>query len=387
VKLRLLCVSALLGCAAAGDAPDRLRIEVDRSGPWPVIRSLGEAPVRTAHLAATLGGLDAGEGELGSVRSVLVNADGSVYVADPRYRAVLLFDSTGAVLRRLGRDGAGPGEYRTPYSLARLGDTLAVLDPGNARIGLFDSQGQWAGSWILGRVVTGGRHVRFYRTPRIAWAFDIRVTPGGVESILVGYGPEGAGDTLGIPRPDPGLAQNARCDLPDGGMYFHDQPFAAALLIVPTPAGERAVAVTSTYRIAFLSPAGDTARVIERDHEPVPITDADWAEATAGWRAFRAERPGVRCDRDDFPRPAAKPPLGWLFLDDTGRLWVEVTTVAGVVYDVFDLETGGLAFTVRGLPRAGDVDPAVTGRWAAFSLRDSLDVPTVNLYRLSPDDQ
>ena len=97
-----------------------------------------------AELVVTIG-TDSGDASFASIRSLLYARNGELLVVDHRSKEVKVFDSMGAFLRRIGRTGAGPGEFADPYSLAWLGDTLALLDPGNSRIGLFGPDEKWIG--------------------------------------------------------------------------------------------------------------------------------------------------------------------------------------------------------------------------------------------------
>jgi hypothetical protein len=53
---------------------------------------------------------------------------GSIAVADWRNPRIRIFDSTGQFLRNLGRQGAGPGEFRAVHALFLAGDTLIAYD-------------------------------------------------------------------------------------------------------------------------------------------------------------------------------------------------------------------------------------------------------------------
>jgi len=65
--------------------------------------------------------------------------------ADARVTTVDL--STGDVVWRFGRRGAGPGEFAAPISLfARIGSGVGVVDPRQGRISLIDSSGHLVGS-------------------------------------------------------------------------------------------------------------------------------------------------------------------------------------------------------------------------------------------------
>lgn len=156
------------------------------------------------------------------------------------------------------------------------------------------------------------------------------------------------------------------------------------MLQIPTPEGFRALALTTDYRIAFISPQGDTVRVIKRELKAATVSDSDWAQENADWVEFRTEWPTAVCNHGEFQRPEFKPLLSFLFYDDVGRLWVELTTQTGPRYEVFD-STGRLHATVTGLPSAEGVDPSVAGDRIAIVGRDSTDAPVVRIFRIVPE--
>lgn len=61
-------------------------------------------------------------------------ATGDIVVADWRTPFLRVFDHKGQLLRKLGREGAGPGEFRSVYSLLVIGDTLAAYDWSTLRL-------------------------------------------------------------------------------------------------------------------------------------------------------------------------------------------------------------------------------------------------------------
>ncbi len=79
---------------------------------------------------ATLGG--EGADYVGMPTSVVPNSRGQYLVAsDARRSEILLFGPQGNLLRTIGREGQGPGEFTWAGGLAIApGDTLHVLDAG-----------------------------------------------------------------------------------------------------------------------------------------------------------------------------------------------------------------------------------------------------------------
>lgn len=371
-----------IACAEKRASSSGATFEVDSTGRFPVVTSHGGAAGWQATPVFSIGSPEAGDTiEFGSIRSLLLDSAGTLIVADHRNRALKQFDSTGAFVRQIGREGAGPGEYRAPYSLAWLDGKLALLDPGNPRLALFSHGGDWITSWPV-QPITGGQAVRLYRTPPSFSAFAFRRTATGSEQLYVQFDTTGPRDTVvQVSRPTD-LDTGIRCDRPDKAISFFSNPYAASFLQIPLGSGRLAIARTDGYRIAILGRGRDTSMVIVADATTSPISDAEWAAAQEEWEKFRRDWPTAQCNRTSFTRPTVKPVLNWMFLDDTGRLWVEVQTSEGLRYDIFNAE-GRLQATVTGLPASGGLDPSIAGDRAAFVVVDSTtDVQSVRVFRL-----
>lgn len=374
---------ALTACAPGGDAANDVTITVDSSSGVTVVRSTGSAPTWRAELVTTIGADSGDAATFGGVRSLLLDSAGGVTVLDPSFVQVTRFDSAGRLVRRIGRKGTGPGEYVMPYSLARIGGSMFLLDPGIPRIMRTDLDGAWSGQWTVPRI-SGGPVVRLYRIPPDGFA-TLGIRPresGGSERLYVGYGEDGPRDTLVALQMPMASGSSMTCDRPDGGITFFSQPFGPLPHAIPGAGGVQYTALSSEYRIIVRGPAGDTLRIVERPVTPAPVGDAEWEAALEEVRAFRREWPTARCDRDGWERPLTKPPLRWMFLDDEGQLWVETLTATGLVYDVFGPD-GALRATVTGLPASDEVDPSVVNGRIALAPKGTDDLRSVQVYRLA----
>lgn len=378
----VLLAFSLPACAPRGEAANDVTVTVDSTSGVPVIRSVGSAPVWRAEPLVTIGA-DSGDAvTFGGIRSILLDSAGSVTVLDPSFVQLSRFDSTGALLGRLGRKGTGPGEYVMPYSLARIGSSHFLLDPGIPRIMRTDLEGAWTGQWTIPRA-SGGPVVRLYRIPPDAFAtlgFRRREN-GALDRLFVIHDHEGPRDTLVAFAIETGSGSSMTCNRPDGGITFFSQPFGPLPLTIPGAARVQYTAVTPAYRIIVRGPDGDTLRILERPVTPAPVGDAEWEAALEEVRTFRRDWPTAQCDRDGWERPLTKPPLRWMFLDDEGQLWVEVLTSTGLVYDVFGPD-GSLRATVTGLPPSDEVDPSVVNGRIALAPKGVDDLRSVRLFRL-----
>jgi DNA-binding beta-propeller fold protein YncE len=69
-----------------------------------------------------------------------VAADGpNVYVIDLKNSALLKFNNTGKLLKSVGQEGSGEGEFNTPMGLTVVGDEVIVCDCDNHRLQVFTS--------------------------------------------------------------------------------------------------------------------------------------------------------------------------------------------------------------------------------------------------------
>jgi len=107
-----------------------LNAGADRALPWRFTRHL------------SIGGEESGPASFYRVRSVDTDGRGNLYVLDASAHRVVVFDSTGAVVRAMGRRGGGPGEMQWPHQLMVMSDGgVAVHDLGRPGLVAFDSAG------------------------------------------------------------------------------------------------------------------------------------------------------------------------------------------------------------------------------------------------------
>ena len=67
----------------------------------------------------------------------------AIYFCSQRQHVVFKLDYTGKLIRRIGRNGQGPGEFQLPLVPCIIGDELVVSDNGNSRIQIFTLDGTY----------------------------------------------------------------------------------------------------------------------------------------------------------------------------------------------------------------------------------------------------
>lgn len=104
----------------------------------------------TAERVATLGRSSDPE-LLREFPSVQVDGRGRFLVTGTIPRShVMIYGRTGDFVRKWGREGSGPGEFRSVWRLLHLpGDSLVVVEQGNRRLTVLDSDGKYVRSFIV----------------------------------------------------------------------------------------------------------------------------------------------------------------------------------------------------------------------------------------------
>lgn len=139
-QFTMVALAALLaGCGAAtrDAAQDGATIDTLPGG---IVSVTNHSPADSGQwslvLERTIQPADDSAGALRDPADLILLDDGTVFVADEKPMEVMRFDPAGHYVGSVGREGAGPGEYRSAW-LTYRGDTLVVHDPSAARAGTF----------------------------------------------------------------------------------------------------------------------------------------------------------------------------------------------------------------------------------------------------------
>ncbi|MDE2731381.1 MAG: 6-bladed beta-propeller [Bacteroidota bacterium] len=86
---------------------------------------------------------------------VLALHDGYLFTIDSGTNQVLVFSETGRLIRTIGREGPGPGEFPGPFNLDVRGNLLAV-SAGLGRVSFLDTLGTFSHSFVAAGVSQAG---------------------------------------------------------------------------------------------------------------------------------------------------------------------------------------------------------------------------------------
>ena len=378
-----LTAALLLSAACAADRPSA------DSGDDAEARRL------TSVVDLSIGTLDGEDAYVfGRVGGLALDEAGRIIVVDQLAHEVRVFDPEGRFLFRFGREGAGPGELRTPCCAAFGPDGLLwIREAGNARYSAFALGEAGAEFRTSVRIEHGGAAMAapltFDPDGRL---IDVGTAPDPKTGLprTVRYHRDGATSDvafeLAVPEPTPdsiGMFTIRREAPNQRTVLFVYQPFGPRHLVAHAPHGEWARTVTSRYALTWYAPDGKPLRTIERALAGPPLTDAERARADSTLDDMVRR---LSVSRRDLPFgvPTEKPPIRELFFDRVGRLWVVRYVPQGAPNEADVYEASGKRAAIVTWP-AGIV---LTNGWAVYRdvalgvQRDELDVERVVRLRL-----
>lgn len=318
------------------------------------------------------------------IESIAEDADGRLIVADLQAHEVRVFDPDGRFLYRFGGGGDGPGDLTHPCCLAFGPDGLLwvresarysafALGPEGARY----ERGLRVAHTGIGMVAP----VTFDHTGRLVDIGPVRDSDGTPWALMARLHRhrDGSVDTVRMADPERQAAgrttvQRQLADTPV--TLFVYQPFGPLWLHAHGPHGAWAEALTSDYSVVHHHADGGMSRI----EGPQPKGSALSPEERK-YAEDRIARDLQRLDLDDHPFdiPDSKPPLGAIYFDRAGRLWVEKARAHGAEMREADVYEGAALVARYRWPSR--VDPGSvpwTGESAMLgTTRDEFDVQRV----------
>ena len=335
----------LYGCNIDGDGPssEDVRVDIGAGG-----RKVVSNPDHGAYAAdgglRLVEDLRVGSGPTGNdsvafgdVVSLAVDGDGAIYVADKRRGEILVFDTAGVLVRRIGRRGDGPGEFSYTLTLGASWQAPNRLWVGDGPLlQVVDQSGR-----PLASAVGVGQLAAVPKTDTMQFAYvrrsdadpDALMVPTSMKGTyaVVKYGISAEGKVVAMDslRLGQWTRTSRILDNSDDGkarvVVLEALPMEPDLLWAVGPSGNAWIAPTSEYLLHEVTFAGDTIRSVELRREPVALGGAE-RDSLAEASGF-----GVR------ELPAFRPAMDRLDIARDGLAWVRNRLPDGTfAWDVFD---------------------------------------------------
>jgi len=329
VIIAFLVILLCFGPALAQKVKTVDGVTVVSNGKKPVAVKGQPAKIKLVEELAIGGGGNPDE-SFSQVGTFVVDAEGGILALDFKDQKIKVFDKTGKFIRLIGKPGQGPGELGTASGIQLMADnTLVVEDATNRRLALFKPTGEFlknismAGMLGLVNVILDGKGNAIGREMGLAEGnakmfFEIKKFDPSLKPLFTL-------DKIEFPIPIPGSGTKMNI-MEMISVYQFD------------PSGNIYYGRNADYEIKIYSPEGKHIRTIQKEYNPVKVTQADIDEMLA---RIPNVTPGVNI-KEMFSFPEYFPPYQYFLLDDQGRLYVR-TFMKGKAkgeyeIDVFDPE-------------------------------------------------
>lgn len=332
MRLKRLALLALLTACASRDS--RLVTATVDTLPGGIVRVTSSAPTgwtgtdgwKLAELPA-IQPAQGSPGELITPSSIAVDDQQRLYVADEKPTNIKVFDSTGALVRIIGNEGDGPGEFRSAYMAIR-GNRLLVHDPAASRTSLFDTSGT-----LLRTFHSVGRYfapVALDAARRAVLPLIFIIGPGKEEAARKRASFFARFDSLGMlldTLSSPQLTEEQSWVVKQGNtnVFAVTVPFAPRTVTGFGQDSGLVYGASSDFTIMRLQAGRDTTFLMRRAWTPPAIPDSVRTDTVDGMvKAFVGDRLDEVSLRnafhvDDIPKTG--PSFSRLVVDDRGNTW------------------------------------------------------------------
>ena len=396
--------------------------------------SIDDLPQLVAEPTMRIGSLDDAETGFSRIAYVDLDRDGNLYVGEGMDTQIRVYSPDGRLLRRIGGQGKGPGEFDGLPRFGVHGDTVWAYDNSARRITLFSRAGEllstaqvnevriplpsgygWVMPWSMrpdGRFSSDMMRLSFYRPdedhPQVAHSANIPVPRvvfdlNGAVVDTVGWDPSPNPRMYSPPSPEResryqrieiGGRNFSVPDPPLTGPQWHTLNQGRLILDMDVATS----AEHATFSVTRRALSGDTVFSREYQYTPVPYAEADLDSiaaraargAAGGGVPYSPGRENVPHDvqvvrnrlREAMKFPGFHLPIRFGWVDQEERLWLTREQPEGEAPRYVVLGTDGTPLGEVGLP-AGTRLWYASGDVVWTSQPDELDVPWLTSYRVS----
>lgn len=350
--LAIIAFAGSTGCDGSNGG-HALAVPVYDTLPGGIPRVMSPGPTRwegetgwQVELAQEFRGEEGASSELVNPQSLAVDDSGRVYVVDQKPAVIKVYDQDGSLVRTIGGEGRGPGEFRAGHIALHEGQ-IVLHDLRVARTSVWDTAGAFVASWASNCCTDADIHVD--REGRIS-------VPALLQSPSAER-PEGAPfwirwsiqgaliDTVWIATPlseAPLWTVVTRVGGRDVGQMTVTVPLRAQTITGFHPTGGFLVGWSDEYQVAISPNGRDTTSVFGRTWQAVPIS-SERREAVVEDMVQRFSR-SMSTDEALLRRsftpdaiPATAPAFTALYVDPDGYRWVRLDPGMDSTVTRFDL--------------------------------------------------
>jgi hypothetical protein len=334
-----------------------------------------------------------------NITQVVASADERrLYVRDGREASIRILDAaTGAQMGRVGRGGQGPGEFEVLGRIGLKQDTLCAVDPRQARIVFFSSDGDHIRT--VGPLLVKHPAGRFHVVPfAVSVSGDVWSERLGSDGILNGsvtsfaialVSRNGEFRRHVADRDVAGIVAKAAVG---NSFLIFEPPLAKRSVRNYAPDGSSLVTVEAAANAQFVvtrfGPNGDTLYRRSFGYTPqrVPalVRDTILRQYARGFSRSLSPGQAMAAARNIVPFPDVQPPVSAITVSTSGAVWLrrEESGTPDVEWLVLT-PSGSVQAAVRVPSDVAIMTVTTAAVWGSRNDRDG--VPYLVRYRIAPD--
>lgn len=269
--------------------------------------------------------------ELHQLTGAALLANGDLAVGHLSRHEVLVFDSMGQLRATVGREGAGPGEFRSisgPWTTAD--NRFAVYDGENRRVTIFAAPDSIARLTRIAVEMLPDSSFFIWKSfgvtragTALFWVNGAPLKTVGMarpDMSLIAVDSNGSANRVGAQRP--GLQQYVLSPPSARSFALGLSPFAASPLAVAC--GQRvAIADNQSYNVQLMDLSGRVALIIRADTRSRQASDADYIAVARTYRSSATITSDMIAPMKMMTPDGTLPVLRGVFCDDAENVWVE----------------------------------------------------------------
>ncbi len=320
--------------------------------------------------------------ELTNVVGFVVADNGDVLVLDGESKNLRRFSADGKLQATIGREGAGPGEFRGPTGMVRgPGNTIWIGDLDNHRYSVHASDGTFlrnipSGTEVAGPLYSWDRFVADGRLVHVAFVIN-RKTGDADEMFQRRAFGAGSTDTVPVPKCLPPTLANYPQSTWEAGAHIPFMPYGLIAVDHDGTAWCGYGGASTLYHLRL--GAHDTLGVIHGTVVAVAVSAAERDSAIAAIRKYTGPDFG-KVDLGRIPR--VHPLITTLQLDDAGRVWVRLWVRGNRTRAQVFSPMGRLVADVDGPATLDRDNIVIRGDHLYGVVKDQDDIPSIVRYRI-----
>jgi len=280
-------------------------------------------------------------------RGIVTHTDGRIYISDSSANNIKMISPEGTLIKVIGQEGQGPGDFNSPSYIAISKERLVVWESMNRRFSILDLEGKFLesakiddemGRPIKMRALPDGRLVVMTETlvdidKKLTQWFRLFLLSPDLEIVKTLYSHKLRKIKL----------------ITDPMRMYVPQPYTPNIHWDVTSEGRIVLGCSDLYDIEVYDPDRGKLQCFSHKYNPVKITDADknnhfsiFTMNIMRGNVKETKQGAPHYIRDNTTFPKYKPAFKEVVTDDEGNIWVrlfhENRELEDHLFDVFDKE-------------------------------------------------